>query len=61
MGKQTPLFEGTHKIPCALDPRVKQRLPENLGWTYLRVLNGILGKQGAAVAHCGGRTLETEV
>ena len=34
---------------------------KNLGQTYLQVLEGLLGKQGMAVAYCGGMTLEAEV
>ena len=60
-GAGTLLLEGAHRIPCPLCPRAKQGPHENLGQTCLWVLEGILGKQGAAVAHCGGRTLEAEV
>lgn len=61
METQTPPLEGAHKISCALGPKTKQGLHENLGQTYLKVLECLLGKQGSAEAHCGGRTLEAEV
>ena len=62
LGKtQTTLLEGTHRIPCALGARAKQGLHTNLGQTYLLVLECLLGKQGSAVAHFVGRTLEAEV
>ena len=40
-GKQIPLLEGTHRMPYALGPRVKQGCHKNLGQTYLQVLKGI--------------------
>ena len=58
---ETLLLEDTDGIPCVLDLRAKQGLQESLGQTYLWVLEGILGKQGATVAPCGGRALQTEV
>ena len=60
-GKQIPLLEGTHRIPCALGPRAKQGFHKNLGQIYLWVLEVPLGKQEVAVMHCGGRTLEAVV
>ena len=53
--RETPLLEG------ALGPRAKEGLHNNLGQTQVPVLEGYLGKQGAALAHCGGRILEAEV
>ena len=60
-GKQTLLLENTHRISCAPGPRAKQGLHKNLGQTNLQVLECLLGKQEAAVAHCGGRMLEAEI
>jgi len=59
-GKQR-LLEGAHRVSCALSPRANQGLHKNLSQTYLGVLEGLLGKQGEAVACHGGRTLEVEV
>ena len=62
LGKtETPLLEGTHRIPFAQGPRTKQGLHKNLGQTYLWVLEGLLGKQGTNLACCFCRTLEAEV
>ena len=58
---EIPLLEGAHRIQCALGPRAKQRLHKNLGQTYLWVLEGLLGKQGSAVPHSGGMTLDAEI
>ena len=58
---ETPLLEGAHRLSCALGPRANQVLHKNLGQTYLRVLEGLLGKQRVAVARFGDRTLEAEV
>ena len=41
-------------------PRANQGLHKNLGQTHLQVLEDLLGKQGVAVACCGGKTLEVE-
>ena len=58
---ETPLLEGTHRFSCALVPRTKQRFHKNLGQTCLRILVDLTRIQRAAVAPCGGRTLEAEV
>ena len=34
---------------------------KNLDQTHLRILEGLQGKKGVTVGHCGGRTLEAEV
>ena len=52
---KTSLLEGAHKISHALGPRAKQWLHRRLGQTYLWVLEGLLGRWGSAVAHCGGK------
>ena len=57
---ETPPWEGTHKVSCALGPREKQWLHRSLGQTYLLFLEGLLGRWGAIVTHCrdkdtGGR------
>ena len=49
------------RFQCVLCPRAKQRLHRNLSQTYMQVLEGLLGMQESAVAHCGGRTLDLEV
>ena len=59
-GGTRPLLESAHKVSCALGPRVKQGLFKNLGQTYLQVLEGLKGRQGSAVSHYGGRTMEVE-
>ena len=59
-GKQTPLWEGAHRLSCALGPKAKQRLHKNLGQTCLWFLEDLLGREGLAAFHCGGRTLEVE-
>ena len=41
--------------------RTKQGLHKNLGQTYVQVLEGLLGKKGAAMAQSGDRTLEVGV
>ena len=62
MGKtENLLLESVHRVLCALGPREKQKFHRNLGQTYLQMLEGLLGKQGVAVACCGGRTLEAEI
>ena len=58
---ETTLLEGVHKASCALGSRAKQGVHKNLGQTYLQVLEGLLGRQGLLVAHCGNKTLEVEV
>ena len=58
---ETPLLKGTHRLSCALGPRVKQRLHRNLGQTCLQFLENLLGKQGVTVGCCGGRELEAKV
>ena len=57
---EIPVLDGSHRIPCALGPRAKQRLHKTLGQIYLWVFEDLLGKQGAAVAHCGGSMSEAE-
>ena len=39
-------LEGTHRLLHALGPRTKQGLCGNLGWTWLRFLEDLLGKWG---------------
>ena len=55
--RETPFLEGTQKFSCVLGPRAKQGPPNNLGQTYLRALEGLLGRQGLAVSHWASRTL----
>ena len=43
----TPFLKGTPRISHILGPRAKQGLNDNLCQTYLQVLKGLLGKQGA--------------
>ena len=57
---ETPLLEETHKVSWLPGLRTKQGLLKNLGQTYLWVFEGLLEKQGMAVAHCGGKTLEVK-
>ena len=53
---QTPLLEGTHKVVCASGPRGKEQGPHRrLNHTYLLVLEGLLQRQGVAVAHHGDK------
>ena len=55
---ETPLLEGTHKVLCAREPRGKEQWPHRrLNETYLLVLEGLLQRRGAAVAH--GRDKDT--
>ena len=50
---ETPLLEGTHKAVCASGLRGKEQWPHRrLNQTYLLVLEGLLPRQGVAVAHC---------
>ena len=52
----TPLLEGTHKVMCASGPKRKERWPHGrLNQTYLLVLEGLLQRQGVAVAHHGDK------
>ena len=60
-GNRDSSHGGTQRVSCALGPKARLRLPKSKGQTYLKVLKGLLGKQGVAVAQCGGRTLEAEV
>ena len=57
----SPFLRDAHRFTCALDPREKQRLHRNLGWTRLQFLEYLLGKQGMTVACCEGRTLEAKL
>ena len=41
---EIPFLEGAHRLSCALGPRTKQGLGENLGWTQLWFLEDLLGK-----------------
>ena len=50
------LAGGTQGFMCT----GSQGLHKNLGQVYLWVLKGLPGKEGSAVAHCGGRTLEVD-
>ena len=59
-GNRYLILKRQHRFSCALGPRAKQKLHGNLGQTYLQFLEGLLGKQGVTVAHCGG-TLEAKV
>ena len=53
---ETPVLKGTHKVVCASGPRGKeQRSHRRLNQTYLLVLEGLLQRQGVAVAHCGDK------
>ena len=45
-GMVTLLLKGTHRLPCAVGPRAKQRLHRNLGQTCLQFLEDLLGKRG---------------
>ena len=50
---ETPLLGGADKVMCASGPRGKKQLPQKrLDQTYLLVSEGLLWRQGAAVAHC---------
>ena len=50
---ETPLSEGTHKAECASGPRGKEQWPHRrLYHTYLLMLEGVLQREGVAVAHC---------
>ena len=52
MGKQElPLLEGTHRILCAPGPSEINSDLMSLGQTYLLVLEDLLHRQGATVAH----------
>ena len=53
---ETSLLEGIHKAVCASGPRGKEKWPHRrLNQTYLLVLEGLLWRQGAAVAHHGDK------
>ena len=41
---ETKRLDGTHKVSHALGPGTKQYLNSNLGYTYLGVLEGVLGR-----------------
>ena len=50
---ETPLLKGTHKVVCTSRPRGKEQWPHRrLNQTYLLVLEGLLQRWGASVAHC---------
>ena len=51
----TILLEGTQKVSHALGPSTKQYLCRNLGYSYLGVLECLLGRQGLTIAHCEGK------
>ena len=48
-------MEGAYKVSHALGPSTKQYLHNNLGYSYLRVLEGLLGRQRSTIAHCEGK------
>ena len=52
---EIPPLEGAHKVSRALGPRAKQWIHRSLSQTYLQVLEVLLGRQGSAMAHCGGK------
>ena len=53
---ETLLLEGTHRASSTLGPRGKKWwLHKRLGQTYLLVLEGLLRRWGAAVAHCSDK------
>ena len=55
---ETPLLEGTHKVMCALGCRGKEQWPHRrLNQAYLLVLEGLLQRQGVAVAHHGDKDI----
>ena len=49
-GGWTPHVEGAHKVLWEQGPTAKGRPQRRLGWTYLLVLEGVLWRQGAAMA-----------
>ena len=51
----TPLLESTDNVSSALGSRAKQYFQGSLGQTYLWVLEGLMRRQGLAVAHCMGQ------
>ena len=52
---ETLLLEGTHKLSCAPRPGEKQWPHRSLGHTYLLVLEGLLWRLVASVAHYGNK------
>ena len=54
----TPLLESTDNVSSALGSRAKQYFQGSLGQTYLWVLEGLMRRQGLAVAHCGGNNTD---
>ena len=48
-------MEGAHKVSYALVPSTKQDPHRNLSYTYLGVLEGLLGRQRSTMAHCEGK------
>ena len=53
---ETPLLEGTHKVVCTSGPWGKEQWHHRrLNQTYLLVLEGLLQRWGAAVAHHGDK------
>lgn len=60
-GNRDSTLRGAHKASRAPSPRAKQELPKNLGQIDPRVLEGLLGKQRMAAAHCRRKTMEVEM
>ena len=53
---ETPLLEDTHKVVCTSGPRGKEQWPHRrLNQTYLLLLEGLLQRWWAAVAHHGDK------
>ena len=53
---ETPLLEGTHKVMCTPGPQGKEQWSRRkLHQTYLLVVEGLLQRQGKAVAHHGDK------
>ena len=56
LGKtETPLLEDAHKLLSTPGPGGKKTVHSSLDQTYLLILEGLLGKQEAAVTHCLGK------
>ena len=54
--RETLLLDGTHKVVCESGPRGKEQWPHRrLNETYLLVLEGLLQRLEAAVAHHGDK------
>ena len=56
-GERDSILEGAHEVSHALGLSTKQYLHRNLGYTYLGVLEGLLGRQRSTIVPREGKDI----